>query len=224
MSGPVITPPLETRLQIEGGGYFPVRRVYCVGRNYADHTREMGGDPHREAPFFFSKPRDAVLQSETIAYPPATTDLHHEVELVLALGAGGMRLSPDEALSRVYGAAVGVDLTRRDLQVDAKAAGRPWDAAKGFDQSAPIGMLRPGPAPETGAITLSVNGVQRQSGNLKQMIWSGAEIIACLSILFELYPGDLIYTGTPAGVGAVAHGDVIDAHAASLPALRFEFV
>lgn len=224
MTAYVINPPVETLVPVEGGGQFPVRRIYCVGRNYADHAREMGADPDREAPFFFSKPRDAVTSRREVAYPPATHDLHHEVELVLALGAGGADLSPDRAKMMVYGAAVGVDLTRRDLQAEAKKNGRPWDASKGFDQSAPIGLIRPGQSPSEGAIALTVNGETRQSGDLAQMIWSSAEVISHLSTLFRLEPGDLIYTGTPAGVGAIGRGDQIEASIAGLPPLRFSLV
>lgn len=221
MTAYVINPPVETVVPVEGGGQFPVRRIYCVGRNYADHAREMGADPDREAPFFFSKPRDAVTSRSEVAYPPATEDLHHEVELVLALGGGGADLSPDRAKMMVYGAAVGVDLTRRDLQSVAKKNGRPWDASKGFDQSAPIGLIHPGQSPSEGSIALTVNGETRQSGDLAQMIWSSAEVISHLSSLFRLEPGDLIYTGTPAGVGPVKRGDQVEASIANLPPLRF---
>ena len=217
----VIPAPDPVLLPVEGGGAFPVRRIYCVGRNYADHAREMGADPDREPPFFFTKPRDAAVHADAVAYPPATSELHHEVELVLALKSGGADIAPEQALDCVYGAAVGVDLTRRDLQAEAKKTGRPWDSAKGFDQSAPIGEIRPGPAPDTGAIVLNVGGETRQSGDLCQMIWSPAEIIAHLSALFTLAPGDLIMTGTPAGVGPVTRGQRIEARIADLPALAF---
>lgn len=216
----VIPAPALITAPVEGGGAFPVRRIYCVGRNYADHAREMGADPTREAPFFFSKPRDAITPGGAIAYPQATADLHHEVELVLALGRGGSDLSPDAAAACIWGAAVGIDLTRRDLQAQAKAQGRPWDTAKGFDASAPMGLIRPGPPPGAGAITLSVNGEVRQRGDLADMIWSSAEILSHLSALFELAPGDLVFTGTPAGVGAVSLGDTLDARAGDLPALQ----
>ncbi|MGY6629237.1 MAG: fumarylacetoacetate hydrolase family protein [Oceanicaulis sp.] len=212
-------PPLIAA-PVQGGGAFPVRRIYCVGRNYADHAREMGADPTREAPFFFSKPRDALSAGGAIPYPQSTSDLHHEVELVLALGRGGSDLTPDAAAACIWGAAVGIDFTRRDLQADAKAKGRPWDTAKGFDASAPIGLIRPGPAPQSGAITLMVNGEVRQSGDLADMIWSSAEILSHLSALFELAPGDLVFTGTPAGVGAVRLGDRLDAQAGDLPGLQ----
>jgi len=222
MSGYVISPPAQTVLPVEGGGLFPVRRIYCVGRNYADHAREMGADPDREPPFFFSKPRDAVTTLQVVPYPPETSDLHYEAELVLALKGGGRNLDPDDALSLVYGAAAGVDLTRRDLQAKAKKAGRPWDTAKGFDASAPIGLIRPGPAPQSGRVSLKVNGDIRQDGDLADMIWSDAEIIAHLSKFFELAPGDLVFTGTPAGVGAIRPGDEVDASIAGLPPLRFK--
>lgn len=221
MTAYVIAPPTETVLPVEGGGLFPVRRIYCVGRNYAEHAREMGADPEREPPFFFSKPRDAVTSERQVAFPPATDNLHFEVELVLALGAGGAGLSADAARSTVYGAAVGVDLTRRDLQAAAKKSGRPWDTAKGFDASAPIGLIRPGPAPAAGPIALSVNGERRQSGDLSEMIWSSGEVLAHLSSLFRLEPGDLVFTGTPAGVGPLQPGDQVEAQAAELPPLRF---
>ena len=221
MTAYVIAPPAETALPVEGGGLFPVRRIYCVGRNYADHAREMGADPDREPPFFFSKPRDAVISGEAVPYPPATGDLHHEVELVLAVGGAGANLAPEEAGSLIFGAAVGVDLTRRDLQAEAKKSGRPWDMAKGFDASAPIGLIRPGPAPSSGKIALSIDGEARQSGDLAQMIWSNAEILSHLSTLVRLEPGDLVFTGTPAGVGAVGRGSPIEARADDLPPLRF---
>jgi fumarylpyruvate hydrolase len=220
----VITPPAETVLPVEGGGAFPVRRIYCVGRNYADHAREMGADPDREPPFFFSKPRDALITGEAVPYPPATSDLHHEVELVLAIGGSGADLAPGQASSLIFGAGVGVDLTRRDLQAAAKKTGRPWDMAKGFDASAPIGLIRPGPAPNTGPITLSVDGAARQSGDLDQMIWANGEILSHLSALVRLEPGDLIFTGTPAGVGPLERGELVEAHAGDLPPLRFKMV
>ncbi len=224
MTAYVIAPPAETALPVEGGGLFPVRRIYCVGRNYADHAREMGADPDREPPFFFSKPRDAVICGEAVPYPPATHDLHHEVELVLAVGGAGADMSPEEAGSLIFGAAVGVDLTRRDLQAEAKKAGRPWDMAKGFDGSAPIGLVRPGRAPDAGAITLSVDGEERQSGDLSWMIWSNAEILSHLSGLVRLEPGDLVFTGTPAGVGAINPDHQIEACASDLPPLRFKLI
>jgi fumarylpyruvate hydrolase len=191
---------------------FPVRRIFCVGQNYADHAREMGSDPDRQQPFFFSKPADAVVANgSTLPFPAQTEDLHHEVELVVALGAGGSNVSPDDAAAMIFGAGVGIDLTRRDLQAVAKKAGRPWDMAKGFDQSAPIAALTPGVPAATGAIGLSVDGETRQSGDLSMMIWSVPEIIATLSTYVELAPGDLIFTGTPAGVGPIRRGQSVRA-------------
>jgi fumarylpyruvate hydrolase len=222
MTAYAISPPAETVLPVEGGGVFPVRRVYCVGRNYADHAREMGADPDREPPFFFSKPRDAVITGEAVPYPPSTADLHYEAELVLAIGGAGADLPPTDAQALVFGAAAGVDLTRRDLQAEAKKTGRPWDMAKGFDASAPMGLIRPGPAPDAGPITLSVDGEPRQSGDLAQMIWSNAEILSHLSGLVRLEPGDLVFTGTPAGVGAVERERQIEVQVADLPPLRFK--
>jgi fumarylpyruvate hydrolase len=192
------------------GGRFPVRRVYCVGRNYAAHAREMGHDPDREPPFFFGKPADALVpDGADTPYPPATSRLEHEVELVVALGGGGQDVSVADALGLVWGYAVGIDLTRRDLQAEAKRLGRPWDLAKGFDHSAPVGTIAPaaGIDPASGAVTLHVDGELRQSGDLADQIWSVAETIAALSRSVALAPGDLLFTGTPrgaiAGVGTV---------------------
>ncbi len=195
---------------------FPVRRIYCVGRNYAAHAREMGADPAREAPFFFAKPADAIVVSgATIPYPPATVNLHHEIELVVALGGGGANVPAHRALELVFGYAVGLDMTRRDLQNAAKAAGKPWDMGKGFDRSAPISPIAAAAAighPATGAIWVKVNGTTRQTGDLADLIWSVPETIAYLSGLVELAPGDVIYTGTPEGVGPVVAGDVLEGH------------
>jgi fumarylpyruvate hydrolase len=196
---------------------FPVRRIFCVGQNYAEHTREMGGDPTRQAPFFFAKPADAVVDSGAeLAFPSETTDLHHEVELVIAIGTGGSNISVEAASAHIFGHAVGIDLTRRDLQAVAKAAGRPWDMAKGFDQSAPTGAITPGVPPDAAAITLTIDGETRQSGNLDQMIWNTAEIIATLSRFVALAPGDLIFTGTPAGVGPILPGQAVRGEIAGL--------
>lgn len=204
---------------------FPVRRIFCVGQNYADHVREMGGDPTRPAPFFFTKPADAVVASGAVlAFPSQTADLHHEVELVIALGHGGTNVAVADAPALVFGHAVGIDLTRRDLQAAAKQAGRPWDMAKGFDQSAPLGALSPGLPPACGAISLSVNGEQRQAGDLGQMIWNVAEIIAVLSTYVTLAGGDLIFTGTPAGVGPIHPGDRLHATLAGVLPLAIEFM
>jgi fumarylpyruvate hydrolase len=189
--------------------------VFCVGRNYAAHAREMGHDPDREPPFFFTKPADALVPGGgAIPYPQATRDLHHEVELVVALGQGGTDIPEAQALERVFGYAVGIDLTRRDLQAEAKELRRPWDMAKAFDRSAPISALRPAARighPERGAIWLKVNDAVRQSSDLDHHIWSVAETIAYLSRLVELAPGDLIFMGTPEGVAAVGRGDRLDA-------------
>lgn len=186
---------------------FPVRRIFCVGQNYAAHAREMGSDPNRQPPFFFTKPADAVVDSGTqLPFPTRTTNLHHEVELVIALCKGGSDVPPLQARSLIFGYAVGIDLTRRDMQAEAKQAGRPWDMSKGFDQSAPIGPLTPGIPPREGAIALTVDGQVRQAGDLKDMIWSVADILALLSTYVALAPGDLIFTGTPAGVGAIQRG------------------
>lgn len=193
---------------------FPVRRIFCVGRNYADHAREMGGSPDREPPFFFAKPADAVVAATAdIAMPPRTADLHHEIELVVALSGGGRDIARAAALDTVFGYAAGNDLTRRDLQAAAKGAGRPWDMAKGFDQSAVISPIRPAADighPAAARIWLSVNGTGRQEGNIADMIWPVADIVAELSTYVELRAGDLIYTGTPAGVGRIARGDLVE--------------
>jgi len=189
---------------------FQVRRIYCVGRNYADHAREMGGDPQREFPFFFSKPADAVVPSGwRLPFPVKTSDLHHEVELVIGLSQGGANIHAADASSMIFGYAVGIDLTRRDLQAEAKKTGRPWDMAKGFDHSAPVGAITRGLPPASGSITLTIDGSLRQRGDLKEMIWSVAEIIAALSTYVELAPGDLIFTGTPAGVGPIRRGETV---------------
>lgn len=186
---------------------FPIRRIFCVGRNYADHVAEMGGDALREPPFFFTKPADAVVESgATIPYPPATKDLHYEGELVVAIGSGGRAIAEADALAHVWGYATGNDLTRRDLQAEAKALKRPWDMAKGFDLSAVVGLIHPGAALPDAALTLTVDGVIRQHTKLSMMIWDVRGIIAHLSKLVSLAPGDLIFTGTPAGVGALQRG------------------
>ncbi len=190
-----------------------VRRIFCVGRNYAAHTREMGGDPDREAPFFFTKPADAVVDSgATIPYPPETKDLHHEIELVVAIGKEGLHIPKSHALDHVLGYAVGIDLTRRDLQQQAKDKGRPWDWGKAFDHSAPCGPLHLAENighPTKGRIWLAVNGETRQDGDISQLIWNVPEIVAIVSASMRLQAGDLIYTGTPAGVGAIVAGDRI---------------
>ncbi|MCC2977908.1 fumarylacetoacetate hydrolase family protein [Sphingomonas sp. PL-96] len=216
--------PIPTVAIHDSSDRFPVRRIFCVGQNYAEHAREMGSDPDRQQPFFFSKPADAVVASGTaIPFPGQTQDLHHEVELVLALGEGGSDIAAADAERLIFGCAVGIDLTRRDLQAVAKKAGRPWDMAKGFDQSAPIGAIVPGALPAaTSAITLDVGGARRQSGVLSDMIWSPAEILAILSTYVRLAPGDLIFTGTPSGVGPLNPGDQVTAAVDGLPPVRIE--
>lgn len=212
MSEFVITPPAQPTVPVAGGGIFPVRRVFCVGRNYAAHTREMGGDPNREPPFFFTKPTDAIVVGEHVPYPTATENLHHEMELVVAVGTGGTSIEVEKALDHVYGYAAGVDLTRRDLQDEAKSSRRPWDMSKGFDHSAPIGAIAPAARighPASGRIALTVNGDVRQNGDLADMIWPVPDVIAFLSRLVALQPGDLIYTGTPEGVGQIHRGEKI---------------
>ncbi|MCW5725675.1 MAG: fumarylacetoacetate hydrolase family protein [Maricaulaceae bacterium] len=220
---PLFPPPSPILVPIEGTDQgFPVRRILCAGKNYSDHVKEMGGDPAKTPPVFFTKPADAVVANgAAIPYPLATEDLHHEVELVVALKSGGRNLSEVQAEAAIFGAAAGVDLTRRDLQAAAKKAGAPWDAAKAFDDSAPLGAIRPGPAPATGAITLSVNGALRQNGDLSEMTHSVPALVAALSRLFELKAGDLVFTGTPAGVGPLNPGDRVSARVADLPPLDF---
>jgi fumarylpyruvate hydrolase len=222
----VFDPPPQASVAIVGSALrFPVRRIFCVGRNYADHVREMGNDPKSEPPIFFTKPADAVVENgASISYPLNTADLHHEVELVLALGEGGAAISEARALECIWGYGVGCDLTRRDRQAEAKKGGTPWDVAKAFDQSAPVGALTPvrGGAPLYAVrIWLAVNGVSKQEGDLAQMIWSPAEIIAALSLSWRLMPGDLIFTGTPAGVGPLNPGDRVECGVAGLTTLSF---
>ncbi|KFB67984.1 fumarylacetoacetate hydrolase family protein [Candidatus Accumulibacter vicinus] len=216
----VFPPPPPVSVPVAGGNtLFPVRRVYCVGRNYADHAAEMGAD-RREPPFFFSKPADALVPGGgEVAYPPATDNLQHEVELVVALAAGGADIDPTQALDCVYGYAVGLDLTRRDLQLRARDKGHPWDMGKGFDQSAPIAAIHPVATvghPAHGSIWLKVNGQLRQNGDLEQMSWKVAEVIAQLSTYVTLVAGDLIFTGTPAGVSTVRRGDMLEAGVAGV--------
>jgi fumarylpyruvate hydrolase len=204
---------------------FPVRRVFCVGRNYASHALEMGSDPVRESPFFFMKPADAVVDAAgMVPYPPLTSDLHHEIELVVAIGGSGVNLSEQQASQLVWGYGVGVDLTRRDLQAEAKKHGRPWEWGKAFDASAPCSPLIPA---QTAAlqpdahIWLKVNGELRQSGKLNELIWSVAEVIAHISRSVALKPGDLIYTGTPAGVGPLRPGDRVNGGIDGLTEIEF---
>lgn len=206
--------PLQVAVPVSGSQLkFPVRRVYCVGRNYAAHAVEMGHDPDKEPPFFFQKnPDDLVLRGGTFPYPARSTDVHHEIELVIALHEGGTNIPVERALDHVYGYAVGIDMTRRDLQSAAKKAGRPWELGKAFDASAPCSDIIPASEighPDKGAIWLEVNGERRQGGDLSQLIWKVPEVISHLSGLFTLASGDLIFSGTPSGVGPVTRGDVL---------------
>lgn len=211
----VFPPPTIPALPIVGSDLqFPVHRIYCVGRNYAEHAREMGHDPEREPPFFFQKSPDNLVTDGVFPYPPASDDVHFEVELAVALHAGGQDIPRENALECVYGYAVAIDMTRRDLQAAAKKLGRPWEVGKAFEHSAPCSAIASAEAighPDSGAITLDVDGVRRQTGDLAQMIWGTAELIANLSGLFALRAGDLVLTGTPAGVGAVRRGERIEA-------------
>ena len=212
---PYLFPPATPAVAIKGrSDLFPVHRIYCVGRNYADHVREMGGNPDREPPIFFAKPADAVVPNNArIPYPSRTKNFHHEIELVIAIGKGGRDIAVAQALEHVFGYAVGNDLTRRDLQAEAKDNGRPWDTSKGFDRSAVLSAITPAAQSghlRSGRIWLKVNGQMRQQADLSELIWSVPEVIAELSTFFELQPGDLIYTGTPAGVGALKKGDRIE--------------
>jgi fumarylpyruvate hydrolase len=206
---------------------FPVRRIYCVGRNYAEHAREMGHDPDREPPFFFMKPATSIVHDgATLAFPVGSKDVHHEIELVVAIGTKARDASVERALEHVWGYGVGLDMTRRDLQGEAKKLGRPWEMGKAFDESAPCTDLRPASAlghPKRGAIWLDVNGERRQSGDIAQMIWSVPEQIAYLSRLVTLLPGDLIYTGTPAGVGPVRAGDRLVGHVDGVGELTIQY-
>ncbi|MEO1694845.1 MAG: fumarylacetoacetate hydrolase family protein [Pseudomonadota bacterium] len=216
MSAYVVPQPPQPTLPVAGtSDLFPVRRVYCVGRNYAEHAREMGHDPDREPPFFFQKNPDALSTAPTFPYPPASEDVHFEIELVAALGMGGTDIAEDAALEHVFGYALALDMTRRDLQGTAKKMGRPWEIGKSFEASAPCTALTPAADighPTRGEIWLNVNDERRQTGDLNQMIWSLPEQISYLSRLFTLAPGDIILTGTPAGVGPVARGDNLHGH------------
>lgn len=225
----VIKAPEPVTIPVAGSDdTFPVNRIYCVGRNYAEHAREMGHDPDREPPFFFMKHPGACLfapapDGADFPYPQQTSDVHHEIELVVALGKGGNDIPVDKAYEHVWGYAVGLDMTRRDLQGVAKKAGRPWEVGKSFDHSAPIGLMHPiaeaGHMTE-GHIRLDINGERRQEGNLNELIWKIPEVIAYLSELFTLEAGDLIMTGTPAGVGPVKKGDVLEGHVEGLSSIR----
>lgn len=220
----VIAPPDQVSVPIVGmAAEFPVRRIYCVGRNYAAHVREMGGD-ERDPPFFFQKPTDAIVHNgSTVPYPTLTDDLQYEIELVLAIGKGGAGIETEDAPDHVYGLAVGIDLTRRDVQVQARKSGRPWGIGKAFDHSAPITSITPFEGrelPTSGSIALLANDETRQHGDLAEMIWNCAEVISILSTHYRLFAGDLIYTGTPAGVGPVSPGDHLLGKVDGLPELQ----
>src|SRR3984885_2270845 len=214
MADYVIPPPATIAVPVANGGGFPVRRVYWCGRNYAEPAPEMGSDPDREPPFFFMKPADALLlNGADMPYPPQSKQLHHEMELVVAIGEGGADIAETDALYHVWGYAAGLDMTRRDLQNAAKKEGKPWDMGKGFDYSAPIGLMVPASKcahPAKGLIELKINGKVRQTSDLSKMIWNIPETIAYLSRLVRLAPGDLIYTGTPEHVAAVERGDLLE--------------
>jgi fumarylpyruvate hydrolase len=226
MASLVFDPPAAVTVPVQGEtARFPVRRILCVGRNYAAHRREMGGDD-RDPPFFFAKPADAlVAPGADAAYPQATSNLHHEIELVVALKGGGADVPVDRALDLIFGYAVGVDLTRRDLQAASREKGQPWDSAKGFDQSAPISAIKPWTgAPPQGRISLSVNGQTRQDATVADMIWNVPEIVAEASKLWRLAPGDLIFTGTPEGVGPLVRGDSVEGEVEGVGGLAFRIV
>ncbi|WP_445811457.1 fumarylacetoacetate hydrolase family protein [Yoonia sp.] len=222
MSDFVIPLPAVTTIPVASGGSFPVRRVYCIGRNYAAHAIEMGHDPDREAPFFFQKNPNNLDSTGTFPYPPHTSDVHHEAELTVVLKAGGTNIAVADALDLVYGYALSLDMTRRDLQGEMKKAGRPWEIGKAFERSAPIGPIHTVSEVghlDSGAITLKVNGELRQQGDLNQLIWKTSEMISYLSEYFELAAGDVIMTGTPSGVGPVVKGDVMEMEIAGLGSL-----
>jgi fumarylpyruvate hydrolase len=220
-------PPVPSLSVIGRAERFPVHRIYCVGQNYAEHSREMGSDPQKVPPFFFAKPADAVFEPAlhgALPFPGMTENLHHEVEWVVALGAPLHQATPEQCAAAVWGHTVGLDLTRRDLQAAAKAGGKPWDVAKGFDRSAVLAPLQPldGALPTAGRIALSVTGLERQQGDLSDLIWPVPQLLAKLSQFYELQPGDLVFTGTPAGVGPLQPGDVVLASIEGLPLLRLE--
>ncbi|KUP90692.1 fumarylacetoacetate hydrolase family protein [Tritonibacter horizontis] len=228
MSNYVITPPPQAAIPVAGSeALFPVRRVYCIGRNYAAHAVEMGHDPDREPPFFFQKSPDSLDASGRFPYPVMSTDVHHEAEMLVALGRGGTDIPEADALDHVWGYGLALDMTRRDLQAVAKKAGRPWEIGKSFESSAPVAPLTPvrgASHPTSGALTLRVNGEIRQQGDLNQMIWKIPEMIAHLSRYYRLAAGDVILTGTPSGVGPVQHGDVLEVTCDPLAALRVDVV
>ena len=225
----VIEPVALPSLAVEGDTRrFAVNRIFCVGRNYADHAREMGHDPDREPPFFFMKPASAIVtDGADMQYPSLSNDVHHEIEMVVAIGKGGANIAADKALEHVYGYGVGLDMTRRDLQGEAKKMGRPWDTGKAFDQSAPCSALVPAAQcghPAKGSVRLLVNGEVRQEGDLNQLIWNIPDTIAYLSTLFTLQPGDLIFSGTPAGVGPIKKGDVLVGEVTGLSLLKTHII
>ena len=224
----VFEPAPVASVPVRGGGLFPVRRIYCVGRNYAAHALEMGGDPTREPPFFFQKnPNNVLTQNKDFPYPSGSNNVHHEIELVVALGKGGVNIPLDKALNCVFGYAVGIDMTRRDLQDQAKKTGRPWEAGKAFECSAPISEIVPSSEvghPSEGEISRKVNGQIRQTSDLDKLIWKVPEMISYLSNLFELQPGDLIMSGTPEGVGAVVRGDLMEGFIAGVGSIKTRVV
>jgi len=223
-----ITPPAIATLPVRGSAdLFPVHRIYCVGRNYAAHAIEMGHDPNKEPPFFFQKNPDNLLVGADFPYPSKSSDVHHEIEMVVALKSGGTNIPVESALDHVYGYAVGLDMTRRDLQGQAKDLGRPWEVGKAFEQSAPCTALVPASEighPGEGAVWLKINGETRQEGDLNQLIWKVPEMIAILSELFELKAGDLIMSGTPSGVGPVKRGDKLHGHVAGVGDLQLAVI
>jgi fumarylpyruvate hydrolase len=224
----VIEMPRQATLPIQGSDkLFPVHRIYCVGRNYAEHAREMGHDPNKEPPFFFQKNPDNLRTDGKFPYPPGTKDVHFEIEMIVALKAGGVNIKPEAALSHVWGYGIGLDMTRRDLQGEAKKLGRPWEIGKAFEYSAPATALVPADKighPASGAIWLDVNGTRKQTGDLNQMIWDIPGQIAFISTLFELKAGDVIMTGTPSGVGAIVKGDKLHGHVDGVGDLHVEVV
>lgn len=228
MSEYVFAAPPQAAAPVAGEKLFPVRRIFCVGQNYAAHAREMGGDPTREPPFFFTKPADSlVIDGADAPYPSLTHNLHHEIELVVAIGTGGAQIPADQALAHIFGYAAGLDLTRRDLQAQARENRKPWDMSKGFDFSAPLGLIQPAAQighPKAGRIVLKVNGKVTQDGDLSDLIWSVPEIVAALSTYVALAPGDLIFTGTPSGVGPLEKGDVLVGEIADVGEVRTKIV
>jgi len=227
MSSFVIPAPMIPSIPVSSGGAFPVRRVYCIGRNYAAHAVEMGHDPDRESPFFFQKNPNNLDVTGEFPYPPHSTDVHHEIELIVALKSGGSNISVANALDHVWGYAVCLDMTRRDLQGEAKKTGRPWEIGKAFERSGPVGVLRPVSEvghPSQGRIELKVNGAVKQEGDLNQMIWKVPEMISYLSEYFELQPGDVIMSGTPSGVGPVVRGDTMEGMIEGLGSLTVKVV